>query len=499
MNGSASLWVATSSSVSYPTLRGGDLRVDVAIVGAGVTGVTAALLLAEAGKTVVVLEARQVASGVTGNTTAHLTEILDTRYHELERTFGLEGARHARDSSRLAIELIGKLAAAAGVEQEFARVPGYLFAAREGQVEELLKERDALVRVGVDVLDAPTLPLSPVSAAVGLPAQAIIHPTRYVHALAALAARHGASIFENTAVTAIEEGDVCTLRTASGAVVRADRVILATHSPLTHLFLQTKVKQYRSYVVSGPSERPLPGLYWDLDDPYHYVRAARIDGVQHWIIGGEDHKTGQEEDTTARLGALTEYARALGLESVTHSWSAQVVEPIDGLPYIGAGSDDSHVYLATGFSGNGMTFGTLAARLLADACLGVPNPFAALFDARRLPKASLLPSYLQENADFPIEFTKGVVGAITSRTVRDVARGHGEIVRSGGKALAVYRDDDGTVHAVSAICTHLGCVVAFNSAEKSWDCPCHGSRFALDGTVLDGPAWKPLARSFPVE
>jgi nitrite reductase/ring-hydroxylating ferredoxin subunit len=326
-----------------------------------------------------------------------------------------------------------------------------------------------------------------------------VHPTRYVHALAALAVRRGASIFENTPITAIEDGEPCTLRTASGAVVRAERVILATHSPLTHLFLQTKLKQYRSYVVSGPCERPLPGLYWDLADPYHYTRAAVIDGAQHWVIGGEDHKTGQDADTMARFASLTEYARSVGLPEITHAWSAQVVEPIDGLPYVGAESDESRVYFATGFSGNGMTLGTAAASILADACLGRPNRFAELFDARRRPKASLLPSYVQENADFPIEFVKGVAGAFRPRTVHDVPKGHGEVIRSGGKPLAIYRDEAGAVQAVSAVCTHMGCLVAFNPAEKSWDCPCHGSRFALDGSVIDGPAWKPLERALPIE
>jgi Rieske Fe-S protein len=260
------------------------------------------------------------------------------------------------------------------------------------------------------------------------------------------------------------------------------------------LLLQTKLAHYRSYVVSGPCGSAPDALFWDMHDPYHYVRSATIDGAQHLVVGGEDHKTGQAEDTDAAYSALRAYAARFGVTELTRWWSAQVIEPVDGLPFIGTNAMSERVYVATGFSGNGMTFGTIAALILADACQGKTTPYAELYTATRVKPLAGMTTFLGENVDFPLHLIGDRVRPPDASSLEEVAPGQGRIVRHDGVRLAVYRDDSGALTAVSPICTHLGCQVAFNPSERTWDCPCHGSRFALDGSVIDGPAVKPLAR-----
>jgi Rieske Fe-S protein len=269
-------------------------------------------------------------------------------------------------------------------------------------------------------------------------------------------------------------------------------VILATHSPLNQVVLQTKVAQYRSYVVSGPVKQPFRGLFWDTDDPYHYTRSYTSNGSSELIVGGEDHKTGIGEHSDAPFARLTEYAERLGLEKPTRRWTSQVVEPVDGLPFIGRNASSEHVYVATGFSGNGLTFGTVAAMILRDACLGAFNPYAEIYEPSRLKPVTKLASFLAENIDYPLHLLSDALKAPTARSLDEIGKGDGKIVRVEGRRVAAYRDENGRLHTVSPICTHLGCHVAFNAAEKSWDCPCHGSRFGVDGSVLDGPAADPL-------
>lgn len=487
-----SLWADGTLSDPRARLDRDDVHVDVAVVGGGITGITAALLLKLAGKRVAVLEARRVGSGVTGGTTAHITEAVDTRYHVLESKFGREGARLTAESSRAAIELIADLQSRFGIGCGFERVPGYFFTGRDEDVEEVQRELEAARRAGLVVHSAPCpLPIV-VKTAIRFEDQAQFHPLTYVNGLASQIPGDGSFVFESSRVLTVDEGEPCRVHLEHGAVLTADRVILATHAPLNRVLLQTKVAHYRSYVVSGPVEQSAHGLFWDTDDPYHYVRSHRVGDETHLIVGGEDHKTGQETDTEAPFERLREYAAGLGLRQVTHRWSAQVIEPVDGLPFIGRNAASEHVYVATGFSGNGMTFGTIAAKLLADACLNRANPYAELYAATRMKPLASLTSFLGENIDFPLHLLSDTVRPAEARSVDEVGPGQGKIVRVAGERLAVYRDQKGRLHAVSPVCTHLGCHVRFNTAERTWDCPCHGSRFDTEGKVLDGPAVLPL-------
>jgi len=488
-----SFWTREPSP-GYPRLGVADLAVDVAVVGGGITGVTAALLLKLAGKRVALLEARRIGGGVTSGTTGHLTEVIDTPYRELEKRFGADGAALVAASSRVAIEQVAELDARFETRCRFERLPGYLYSERSDDRERLDEELDCMRRAGLSVGSAEVpLPLS-IPAGIRIDNQAQFHPLKYVLALAARIPGQGSYVFEQTRVHNVDEGEPCRVHTAKGPSLRAEKVLLATHSPLNQVVLQTKVAQYRSYVVSGRVEHAPHGLFWDRDDPYHYTRAYRDESGTELIVGGEDHKTGIGENDDAPFERLTAYAARLGLEQPKFRWSSQVVEPVDGLPFIGRNAGAEHVYVATGFSGNGLTFGTIAAMILKDACLGAKNPYSELYDPGRLKPFTRLSSFLAENVDYPLHLLSDALKAPTARSLDEIPKEDGRIVRVSGRRVAAFRDTGGRLHVVSPICTHLGCHVAFNAAEKSWDCPCHGSRFDVDGNVLDGPASDPLER-----
>ncbi len=498
---SESYWIATSPGRHHPALEG-DREVDVAIVGGGITGITAALLLQRAGKRVAVLEARRIAASVTGHTTAHLTAALDTRYATLIRDFGAEGARLAAQASRAAIDQIGRLVDEKAIDCAWRRVPGYLYTEREDDLESLHAELEAAKSVGLNVEMTRDVPLPfPSRAAVRFLDQAEFHVRDYLLPLCDEIEQHGGLLFEGTRVIDIEDGDPCRVVTERG-VVRALHVIVAANVPLNRIFLQTKIAHYRSYALAARvSEPKLEGLFWDTDEPYHYLRSvpagARRPGETGnlLIVGGEDHKTGTEQHTQGRFDRLLAYTRErFAVEEVGFRWSAQVVEPVDGLPLIGRNAFASHVFVATGYSGNGMTFGTAAGMLLCDEILQRKNPWSALFDPTRIKPLASAKDFVTENTDVGLHLVGDRLKAPDVTHLREVGPGEGKIVRVKGQRLAVYRDSSGALHALSPVCPHLGCHVHFNDAEKSWDCPCHGSRFGTAGDVLNGPSMRGLTR-----
>ncbi len=491
MNATDPLW-KTSDVPHYLPLLSTSRSVDVAIVGAGITGLTAALLLHRAGKNVAVIEARRIGGGVTGSTSAHLTEVIDSRLQVIESKFGKQGARLAAQSSRDAIAQIEAWVSALEIDCGFRRVPGYLFTEREEQKAELHKELEACVRAGMQVnpSDLP-LPLQ-AAGAIRFENQAQFHPMKYLTRLAQTFVAEGGVIFEDSPIIKLHEGSRCVLKTAAGNSLHSDQVILATHSPLNRVLVQTKIAHYQSYVVSGPAPAIADGLYWDMEDPYHYIRSVEVGGARHLIVGGEDHKTGQDSDAAAAFDRLTKWSYRLGLV-VDKRWSSQVVEPVDALPFIGRNAASTNVFIATGYSGNGLTFGTLAGMMLTDACLEKANPYAELYAATRMKPIASIKSYLAENIDFPLHLIGDALKPAEASSIDEVAPGEGKLVRIGMSKVAVYKSPEGKVQAVSSLCPHMGCHVAFNNAEKTWDCPCHGSRFGTDGLVIAGPALEPLA------
>lgn len=490
---SRSLWIATAPGTAYPPLRG-DLEVDVAIVGSGITGITAAGLLKAAGLRVALLEAGRAARGVTGHTTAHLTEVVDCSFEDLIETFGLDGARLALASTRAAVEHIARAVRRLKLRCDFQRVAGYKYAEGRGGLDALGEEHEAARRIGLATSVVKDVPLPfRTAGALRFDRQAQFHVRRYLLPQAARIPGGGCHLFEDTLALEVKDGEPCRVVTERGTVTARD-VILATHAPLDNKTIQTKVAQYQSYVVACRIAGPAPkGLFWDDEDPYHYIRSQPASRGDVVLIGGEDHKVGQEDDTEGRYQALLDYARdRFEVRGVDYRWSAQTVEPMDGLPYIGRDTGAGHVFVATGFSGTGMTFGTVSALLLASLVRGRAHPWAELFDSGRLKPARSAGPFLKENVDYPTYLVRDRLARPKGRSPSDVRRGGGKVLLVDGERVAVSRDEKGAVRAVSAVCTHMGCLVRWNGAERSWDCPCHGSRFDATGRVVHGPASRDL-------
>jgi glycine/D-amino acid oxidase-like deaminating enzyme/nitrite reductase/ring-hydroxylating ferredoxin subunit len=467
-------------------------------------GMTTAYVLARNGQDVVVLDDNGVGGGETSQTTAHLVSANDDYFHAIEQLHGEDGARLTYQSHQTAIERIGEIAAREGIACEYERVDGYWFVG-PGESSDLLgRERDAALRAGADVelvSEIAGIPFA-TGAALRFRRQAQFHPLKYIHGLARALLRGGGAIHTGNHVLEIEGGDNPQV-SGDGFTVRAKSVVVCTNTPIVDRFaIHTKQAPYRTFVVAARVPRGyMPHvLLWDTLDPYHYVRLAPIDGDdahEMLIVGGEDHKTGHANDADGRFAALEAWARARfpQMGPVERRWSGQVMEPVDYLGFIGRdpGGRDN-VYVATGDSGQGMTHSTIAGLLIADLIAGRANPWEGLYDPKR---KSLSPAALKEwateNLDVGKQYADLIPGVGTDAAAVDaIAPGSGAIIQRGASKVAVYRADDGTLVERSALCTHLGCVVQWNSLERSWDCPCHGSRFAPDGAVLNGPAVAPL-------
>jgi glycine/D-amino acid oxidase-like deaminating enzyme/nitrite reductase/ring-hydroxylating ferredoxin subunit len=458
--------------------------VDVAVVGAGITGLTAALLLKRAGKRVAVIEAGQIGTGVTGATTAHLTTMLDMRYQDLIGKWGADGARDAAASSRAAIKQIAQIAAEQ-IDCDFEWVDGYLYTEDARQLAMLHAEAKATERIDLETTLTGQAPLPyPVRGALRFERQAQFHPLKYLQGLARAVEGDGSRIYEQTRVLDVADREPCRVQTETGTVT-ADSVILATHVPINDLLFTALVAPYRSYVLGLRLNESVPnGLFWDTAEPYHYIRGYG----DTLIVGGADHKTGQEQDTEAHYRQLEAFARArFQVAEITYHWSSQVYEPVDGLPYIGKHPLKHHVYVATGFSGTGMTFGTLAAMLLRDELLGQENQWAELYSTTRIKPLAGGKRFIAEGVNVAAQAVGGWLSPAETEDFADIEPGQGRIAEVDGKKLAVYRDEHSAVHALSPICTHAGCIVAWNSAERTWDCPCHGGRYSPTGEVIEGP------------
>jgi glycine/D-amino acid oxidase-like deaminating enzyme/nitrite reductase/ring-hydroxylating ferredoxin subunit len=492
-----SVWMATSPLREERPLTS-DSRADVCIVGAGIAGLTTAYLLAKEGRRVIVVDDGPTAGGETCRTTAHLVSALDDRFYHLERLHGAEGARLAAESHASAIDTIERIARDENIACDFTRLDGYLFVPPGDDRTQLDDELQAAHRAGLtDVSRVDRAPVTTFDTgpALKFPRQAQFHVLKYLQGVAEAAKRLGAVIHNGTHVDRLEGGKNARVETSRGTIT-ADAIVVATNSPVNDLVaIHTKQAAYRTFVVGGRVKRDsVPQiLLWDTPDPYHYIRLQRVDDHDVLIVGGEDHKTGQADDAAQRFQRLEQWTRERfpQVERFEFQWSGQVMEPIDGMALIGRNPLDSdNVYVATGDSGNGMTHGTIAGVLLTDLIMGRPNRWADLYDPSRKTLGAAK-EFARENLNVAAQYAD----LVTPGELDDVAkigRGEGAVIRRGVTKVAVYRDDAGALHQRSAICTHLGCVVQWNSMERTWDCPCHGSRFQTDGHVVNGPAIRAL-------
>jgi glycine/D-amino acid oxidase-like deaminating enzyme/nitrite reductase/ring-hydroxylating ferredoxin subunit len=492
-----SVWMDTAPHTTYAPLDA-PLAVDVCVVGGGILGLLTADLLKRAGRTVALLEADRVATGVTGYTTAKVTALHGLIYDQVRSRFGADGARHYAEANDAGLALIADRVAEDGIECDFRRRPALTYAEGDGDLDPLRREVDAAREAGLDaeLVHDVDLPWD-VAGAVRLADQAEFHPRRFLLAVADAVSGGGSHIFERTRVTGVDDGDPCRVRADTGAEVTAGAVVIATHYPtLDRGLFFARLSAERSYALGIRARGATPqGMFLSTESPSHSVRATPYDGGELLIVGGESHKTGTS-DPVARYAALEAWARErFDVEAVEYRWSAQDAMPADGIPYVGKLSPIARrVWTAGGFKKWGITNGAAAAIMLCDAILGRENPWAATFDANRFKPVAAAPALLKEGISVGAHFFGDRLAPPDVRSLEQLAPGDGGVVKVDGDKVAAFRDDDGVVHAVSPICTHLYCQVTFNAAERSWDCPCHGSRFATDGSVIQGPAVSPLER-----
>jgi glycine/D-amino acid oxidase-like deaminating enzyme/nitrite reductase/ring-hydroxylating ferredoxin subunit len=489
-----SIWMATANVPAYSPLQE-NIHVDVCVIGAGIAGLTTAYLLARAGKRVAVLDDGPVAGGMTKKTTAHITNMLDDRYFEVEKLHGREGARLAADSHTAAIDRIETIVKQERIDCDFTRLDGYLFLAEGDRRETLERELEAAHRAGLRAVEL--MPRAPYASfdsgpCLRFPNVAQFHPLKYLARVAQAIEHEGGRIYTGSHADRVE-GGVPAIVQSGKHVVSAEAVVVATNVPINdRVTIHTKQAPYMTYVVAArvPAGAVPRVLSWDTGDPYHYIR---LHG-DLMLVGGEDHKTGQAADTAERYGRLETWARTRFpmMGPVEYAWSGQIMETQDDLAFIGRNPmDHDNVYVATGDSGMGITHGTIAGMLLCDLILGRTNPWEALYDPSRV-RVRAASDFARENANVALQYTEWLTGGDVS-SPDEIAPGNGAIVRRGLEKIAVYRDPEGKLHERVAACPHLGCVVHWNRAETTWDCPCHGSRFDAYGKVLNGPANRDLA------
>ena len=501
-----SFWERTAKKFQSAPLKE-NLNADVCVVGAGIAGVTMAYLLARENRQVVLIDDGPLGGGMTGRTTAQFVTLVDDGYDKIEKLLGEECARLCAESQIAAIDRVEAIVNAEKIDCDFERVDGYLFLPPGGSVTDLKRELDAIHCAGLpDVERVDRVPIGKFNTdgVLRIPRQAQFHPLKYLNVLAQRIVDLGGRIFTGTRVVKVEDGERVKIETSDGHTIIANAAAVATNCPINdRLVIHSKQAPYATYVVGlRVSHETEHSILWDTamtaeDEkqklgpiPYHYIRFARDEQGDVLIVGGEDHKSGQASDCEQRFAKLERWTREHFpfVGEVTDRWSGQVMEPVDGVAYIGRNPGEKNVYVVTGDSGNGMTHGTIAGMLIVDLIAGRENPWTKLYDpARKTLKPAVIADYIAENTNVAAQLRDYVTPG-DEPSADKIRNGEGAILRDGAKKIAAYRDDNGTLHEFSAVCPHLKCVVRWDGCEKTWNCPCHGSRFDALGWVLNGPA-----------
>ncbi len=470
--------------------------VDVLIVGGGITGLSTALALQKSGKQCLLIEANTIGFGTTGGTTAHLNTFLDSTYDRIEDDFGENYAQLVFNASTEAIRAIKNNIETYNIDCGFAYRDGYVFSQNEKQSESLEKIIKASRKAGMTIDYCSEIPVPvPFEKAAKFSEQAQFHPTKYLYGIAEAYEDAGGYLVQNCRMEHYESNSLCEVKTNLG-VIRARKLVFATHIPPGINLLHFRCAPYRSYAMAVKlSDNKYPdALVYDMHDPYHYYRTEEVNGEKYLIAGGEDHKTGHNDNTDFCFSKLDSYlSKYYDIEEVMFKWSSEFFEPTDGLPYIGhLPGFTNNVYVATGFSGNGMTYSHVAAKLLTDLIITGQSEYKDVFDPNRIKPVAGFTNFVKENADVIKEFIGKRLSKDKIESLVEIAKGEGRVVKYEGESIALYRDERGTLHAVNPVCTHAKCIVQWNTTEKSWDCPCHGARYTADGKVITGPASKDL-------
>ena len=470
---------------------------DVVIVGAGITGITTALLMQNAGLKCLVLEANNICFGTTGGTTAHINTLLDVPYSTIEKKFNKEKSKLVADSVKEAVETIKKHVGKYDIDCEFQEAKAILFAKTEKQKEELDKISEATAHAGIEnkFINKISIPIKFLKA-IEVDGQAKFNPIRYVYTLAEEFERSGGIIMQHCQMIKAEENENIDIETSKGKF-KSRFLVYATHIPPGVNLLHFRCIPQRSYAmaVTLNNDNYPDELLYDMYDPYHYYRTQEIDGKKYFIVGGEDHKTAHEENPEYCLLRLESHIRKyFDVKEIACKWSSQYYESPDGLPYIGQLPGHDKIYVATGFGGNGMPYSTVSALLLTRMLTNVESPYKDLYDPNRLKPVAGFSAFISHNADVVKHFASRMFSGEQLNQLAELATGEGKIVEFEDEKIAIYKDEQGKLHALSPTCTHAGCEVKWNNAELTWDCPCHGSRFSYDGAVMNGPAIKELSR-----
>ncbi|HEX9960998.1 MAG TPA: FAD-dependent oxidoreductase [Pyrinomonadaceae bacterium] len=492
-----SYWEASEDLIEKAAL-GESIETDVCIIGGGISGLTTAYLLTKAGKKVVVIDDGTIGGGETSRTTAHLSNALDDRIYRVEKWHGEEKARLAVQSHGSAIGEIERIVETEGIDCDFFRLDGYLIDAGEESEDDLNEELEAAHRVGfAEVERVGRAPIKDFDTGECLkfPRQGQFHILKYLAGLARAVEQNGGRLFSGTRAVEWKGEDAPQVKTSNNQTIRARSIVLATNYPIMSKMF-AKLPAYRTYVIGAriPKDSLEKALYWDTADPYRYVRTQPEDDYDVLIVGGEDHRTGQEDDGDERFGRLWDWTkkRFPMAEEILYRWSGQFMETHDGLAFIGRFSgSEPNVYLITGDSGMGMTHGTIGGMIVSDLILERENPWTEVYEPSRLATQSIMeavPEIISSTAPYADWLTGGDVFS-----VEEIKPGEGAIISHGTTKIAAYRDENGKVHQRSAVCAHLGCIVRFNTLEKTWDCPCHGSRYGIDGHPINTPAFTGLA------
>jgi glycine/D-amino acid oxidase-like deaminating enzyme/nitrite reductase/ring-hydroxylating ferredoxin subunit len=491
-----SLWVASTPTTTYPQLDGSG-HVDVAVIGAGIAGLTTALLLKRGGMSVAVVESQRVAEGVTGYTTAKVTSQHGLIFRDLVTHFGEEGAKIYGTSNEAAKEWIADLVESESIDCDFERKYHCVYTQDPEELEKIESEANAARTLGLPASSVDETPLPyAIAGGVRFDDQAQFHPRRYLLRVAELVNGDGSYIFEDSRCTGVEEGETCIVETERGPL-HAKNVVVASHYPfLDRGLFFSKVAPYRSYVLAAevPASDIPDGMFISSGSPTRSLRSAREDGKDLLLIGGEGHKVGQEFDTEGQYLTLEAWGKEnFNVSSYRYRWSTQDNVSIDKVPFIGRLRRTSeNLFVATGFGKWGMTNGTVAGMIISDAILGRDNPWSSFYDAHRIKPKAQAKEFLSENLNVAQHFIGDRINTPHFKEPDEVAAGEGAIVRANGRRAAAYRDEAGELKTFSHVCTHLGCYVRWNPAEKSFDCPCHGSRFDSEGRVIQGPAVRDL-------
>lgn len=488
-----SLWNSYADICDHSKLEN-DVVTDVAVIGGGITGLTAGRLLAQKGAEVAILESRRAGSGTTSHSTGNLYYTIDNILSSLESTYDLSTIKAVAESRIQGMQQIESWVDEYGFDCDYKSVPWYLYSSTDESINKIEEEYNTGEKTGLEMFKAPDSELPfPSAGAIKVPAQAQINPMRYVQELAQSMQTDECRIYEHTHVFSVEEKDKRYLLHTSGGTVVAEHVVHATHTPKGVQFVQTLLGPYREYGIACKvrnTNHP-EGIFWGYYENGKKIstRTYSRDGDTFLIVVGEPHKVGQAEDNIRHIHNLESFARKhADVQEIVYRWGGQHYRPADLLPYIGPREKGSREYIATGFSTDGLVYGTLAGIMLSDIITGRVNPWTELYDSTRKQPLKSASKFFKENINVAKEYLKDLPGTAEETAFDELRPGEAEVIEKDGEKLAAYRNNEGKLEVRSAVCTHMECIVNWNNAEKSWDCPCHGSRFGTDGSVLEGPA-----------